>query len=717
MFIFLDLSMFEKILPKISFSAVSTLIATISIYFCGHSLALESQVIYSPHIEVSLVSEDSHLIPGQTHRFALKLQPDEGWHTYWKNPGDTGQPTQLKWDVPKGFIVGEIEWPIPERIEYREVVNFGYHGTKLLPVSLSVPSDIDADIINLKVNASWLVCAEICIPGEATLDISLPVLNSGHIKKTSGVIKNLKKDFPKLIYSDAAYFTNGENIEITLPIDILPDTNLEPEVFIGIDGIVDNKSFAVLDVINENIVISLKPDSYMTTPPSFLPITLVYDKSIAEEFRAYEVSAAYREINSIPSENRILSNSMITQHNIFNIIFLAFLAGIILNAMPCVFPVLSLKIFSLIDNGLQTRKNRYQQGIAYTSGIIFSFILLALILISLKAAGEQIGWGFQLQQPLFIAILVYVVFVLALSMSGFVEFSGSFQNIGNKLIANSSGWRSSFFTGMLATLVATPCTAPFMGVAIAYSLSQSMLVSLIIFSVMGFGLALPFLLVALIPSFSKILPKPGQWMVSLKQFLAFPLYVTVVWLLWVFSKQTSIDSASLLLLGIVTISLSIWFWMLSNSSEKKKIKFLSIIAFFVSIFIALKSTNISDENSITTNLNINDGYEVFSQDLLDHYLKNNEKVFVNMTADWCITCKLNERVALSTRRVKNIFEKNEIRYLVGDWTNSNPLITEYLNKFDREGVPLYTYYTETGDVIVLPQLLTPGIIERSVEFD
>lgn len=709
--------MFGKIYLRVSRVLVFSLLPTFLLGLCGYVFATESDVSFRQHIKLSLVSEDSHLIPGHTHRFALKLEPDKGWHTYWKNPGDTGQPTQLKWDLPKGFVVGDIEWPIPERIEYRGVINYGYYGNTLLPVSLSVPSDFNVDDVNLKVDASWLVCEDICIPGEASLNISLPVLKSHDVINPSPIFEKLKKDIPKLIYSNNAYYTYDENIEISLPADILPETHVEPDIFIGVDGVIDNKSFAVFDVINENIVISLKVDPYIIEPPSFLPITLVYEKTIADDLRAYEVSATYKEITSIPNENRILTSSIISKYHIFNIIFLAFLAGVILNAMPCVLPVLSLKILSLIDNGLQTRKQRYQQGIAYTFGIIFSFLLLALILILLKATGEQIGWGFQLQQPLFIAILVYVVFVLALSMSGFVEFRGSFQNIGNKWILNSSGWRSSFFTGMLATLVATPCTAPFMGIAIAYALSQSTLVSLIIFSVMGFGLALPFLLIALVPSFSNILPKPGQWMVSFKQFLAFPLYVTVVWLLWVFSKQTGIDSTSLLLLGIVIISLSIWLWMLSNSSEKKQIKLLSIAVFFLSIFITLKATDISDKNSITPNVNKSNDYEIFSQDILDHYLRNNERVFVNMTADWCITCKLNERIALSTRRVKDVFNKKEIRYLVGDWTNSDPQITQYLNTFDREGVPLYTYYTENGDIKVLPQLLTPGIIERSVEFD
>ena len=237
--------------------------------------------------------------------------------------------------------------------------------------------------------------------------------------------------------------------------------------------------------------------------------------------------------------------------------------------MPCVFPVLSLKIFSLIDNVNETRQVRYQHALAYTLGIIFSFLLIALILIALKSAGQQIGWGFRLQQPIFIALLAYVIFILALSLSGFFEFGGSFQNIGNKLVTNSTGWTSSFFTGVLATIVATPCTAPFMGVAIAYALSQTILIALIIFIVMGLGLALPFLLISFIPSISQFLPKPGKWMESLKQFLAFPLYITVVWLLWVFAKQTSFDSASLLLLGIVIVAMSIWFWMLSNNYEKK----------------------------------------------------------------------------------------------------------------------------------------------------
>ena len=712
----MDFFMFDKIYTRFLGLFIYCIIIPFFLIISLPSHAIESDVSTHPHISVSLVSEDSHLIKGQTHRIALKLQPDDGWHTYWKNPGDTGQPTTMEWNLPEGFIAGEIDWPIPERIKYRGLVNYGYHGTIFLPVNLSVPSFFDSDNVNIKVHVSWLVCEDICIPGEASLQINLPLSNSKDFNVRTNIFEKFSKDIPKLLYSNEAFYTYQDDIEVYIPKDSLPNLDIEPDVFIGLDGIIDNQSLPVFDLINEKIVINLKSDPYIENLPKFLPLTLVYPSDLEIDPRSFQLSASYEEIIS---SNDGIDNltSTVSNYHIFNVILLAFFAGIILNAMPCVFPVLSLKIFSLIDNVNETRQVRYQHALAYTLGIIFSFLLIALILIALKSAGQQIGWGFQLQQPMFIALLAYVIFILALSLSGFFEFGGSFQNIGNKLVTNSTGWTSSFFTGVLATVVATPCTAPFMGVAIAYALSQTILIALIIFIVMGLGLALPFLLISFIPSISQFLPKPGKWMESLKQFLAFPLYITVVWLLWVFAKQTSFDSASLLLLGIVIVAMSIWFWMLSNNYEKNKLKILSFIIFLIAIFLAISASNNNNKNSDALKVSQNFTYEIFSQELLDKYLENNERVFVNMTADWCLTCKLNERIALSTNRVKNLFKDNQIRYLVGDWTNSDPLITEYLNKFEREGVPLYTYYTNNDEVKILPQLLTPGIIERAVELD
>jgi len=389
--------------------------------------------------------------------------------------------------------------------------------------------------------------------------------------------------------------------------------------------------------------------------------------------------------------------------------------GLILNAMPCVFPLLSLKIVSLVESGNHNSVERRRHGIAYTAGVILSFLLIAGLLIALRFAGEQIGWGFQLQSPWFIAFLVYLLFVLGLSLSGFIELGSSLQNLGSGLgnkERSSSDWRGSFFTGVLATVVATPCTAPFMGTAMGFALGQSAIVALLIFAAMGLGLALPFLLIAFIPFLANALPKPGNWMVRLKEFLAFPIYLTVIWLLWVFSRQTGGDAVALMLVGLVLVALALWIWRQTQFRDDAFIS-RAIAAFILvaAIILALYAASVERNDIVLTdNAAVESDAQEYTPERLQQALDNGEAVFVNMTADWCITCKVNERIALGTNKVKSAFAAQSITYLKGDWTNSDPVITEYLATFSRNGVPLYVYYAPGKTAVVLPQILTPSIV-------
>lgn len=373
-------------------------------------------------------------------------------------------------------------------------------------------------------------------------------------------------------------------------------------------------------------------------------------------------------------------------------LILALAGGAILNLMPCVFPVLSLKALSLLQ---QHEKHPIQHGLSYTAGVVISFISIAALMLSLRSAGEGIGWGFQLQSPIIIAALSYVFFILALNLSGFFEFNISFSGAGQSL-TQGHGLGASFATGVLAALVASPCTAPFMGTALAYALTQPSLIALSIFGALGLGLALPFLLISMAPNLAKILPAPGMWMQSLREFLAFPLYLTVVWLLWIINHQSNSNAVAMVMAGGVAITMGIWAW---KNSPWHKIISLSLFGIALSI---LASPQLSINKSSSENLQ-------FDESQITQAISEGHPVFVNITADWCITCLVNERNTLSSQRVETLFAKKGIVYIKGDWTKPSPTINNYLNKHNRSGVPLYVAYYK-NQVTMLPQILTTDAV-------
>jgi len=698
------------------------------------------------HIKVGLVSEQGYLVAGEAAQLALRLLPDKGWHTYWKNPGDTGLPTRVIWQLPEQFRAGDLEWPVPERIDYQGAVNFGYHGETWLPVSISVPASITSGAINgqgeitLSATAKWLICKDVCIPGKAELSLVLPLLDReldrelNNIPETAShpLFDEARSKIPRLIYTNNAAYAVDEQVDIAVALNELPAFERLPQVFIGSAGIVDNFDQPTIKIIDDQLHISAKKDYYLEEAPELLSVLLVtaaVEKGLAHT-QAIEFTARKKAVLSI-GNNSPIDDAKVTAAasssdspsadtsaapiSILYALLLAVAGGLILNAMPCVFPVLSLKIVSLVESGNHNSIERRRHGIAYTAGVILSFLFIAGLLIALRFAGEQIGWGFQLQSPWFIAFLVYLLFVLGLSLSGFIELGSSLQNLGSGLgnkERSSSDWRGSFFTGVLATVVATPCTAPFMGTAMGFALGQSAVVALLIFAAMGLGLALPFLLIAFIPFLANALPKPGNWMVRLKEFLAFPIYLTVIWLLWVFSRQTGGDAVALMLVGLVLVALALWIWRLTQFRDDAFIS-RAVAAFILvaAIILALYAASVERNDIVLTDTAaVESNAQEYTPERLQQALDNGEAVFVNMTADWCITCKVNERIALGTDKVKNAFAAQSITYLKGDWTNSDPMITEYLATFSRNGVPLYVYYAPGKTAVVLPQILTPSIV-------
>jgi thiol:disulfide interchange protein DsbD len=396
----------------------------------------------------------------------------------------------------------------------------------------------------------------------------------------------------------------------------------------------------------------------------------------------------------------------------------AVLGGLILNLMPCVFPVLSMKVLSLSQISEKSALSAKQHGLAYTAGIILSFLFIASLLIVLKSGGSGIGWGFHLQNPIVILLLAYLFFMIGLNLSGFFEIGNRLMNIGSN--TSQVGLRGSFMTGVLATVVATPCTAPFMAAALGYALVQPAYVALLIFAALGLGLALPYLMISFFPALQKAMPRPGAWMITFKEFLAFPMFATVIWLLWVLSQQIGSNGFFIPLMGILGLSLAVWFLNQSSHTDKVKksillsIGMITLLGSALSTIIAVQSIEMAKERPMPA------FGQTFSEDSLEKALEGNDPVFVEMTAAWCVTCKVNNFTSIDIQQTRDILKKLNISYFIGDWTNYDPTITSYLNKYGRNGVPLYIFYGGRDnnsklrpDPVILPQILTPSLVAET----
>jgi thiol:disulfide interchange protein DsbD len=408
-----------------------------------------------------------------------------------------------------------------------------------------------------------------------------------------------------------------------------------------------------------------------------------------------DLQSAAVEISSQPPEQEGQPDA--ENISLVTVLLFALLGGMILNLMPCVFPILSIKVLSFTTTH-QSIRSRHIHGLVYTAGVVLSFIAIAIVMLALRAAGESIGWGFQLQSPLFVIFLVYLFFVMGLGLSGYLEIGSNLMALG-QLSKSHSGLTSSFMTGVLAAVIASPCTAPFMGPALGFAISQPTYVALLVFAFLGLGMALPFILLAWIPGLSKRLPRPGAWMDTFKQFLAFPLYITAVWLLWVAGRQTSMDVAAAVVTGLVLLVMGLWLWKLSVRPAGK---LLAIAVLGAALAAPIVTVSEDSEES---------DFQAYSPELLAELRASGQPVFINLTADWCITCLVNERVALNSEKVTQLINDQGIVYLKGDWTNNDPQITALLNQFQRSGVPLYLVYPRgSGPAQILPQILSESMI-------
>jgi len=651
------------------------------------------------HADVALLADTSVVAAGEVVWLAVSITPDDGWHTYWRNPGDSGLPTTIAWTMSEGFAAGDIRWPIPHAVPYGPLMNFGYKDKHLLLVPVNVPDDLgNRQRVMFAARVDFLICEEICIPEGTDISLSLPVGDRSVKGVDSEQFIETQKAWPVPAPWAAAYTAEGNGWTLRLAADRL-DAPLR--FFPYAEGVIDAPAVQKIAVKDGYTYLGLARGE--ASPEGPQAGVLVAGQGEAATGYVLTAEPAAFEWPAWPETKQSGQNAADTMSAWMAILY-AFIGGILLNLMPCVFPVLSLKALAVVRAAGETRTHMQREGLAYTTGILVSFLMVAGALLALRAGGEAIGWGFQLQSPTFIAILAMVLFVVGLSLSGLLVLGGRFAGVGQAL-TEKEGSAGAFFTGVLATVVATPCTAPFMAPALGYALVQPPVMALLIFVGLGLGLAFPFLLITYVPALANRLPKPGPWMESFKQFLAFPVYATAIWLVWVLAQQAGANGVALLLAAMLMVVLAVW----CAGRSARLAKMVAILA--IGLAAALVAFAGQQKGTVSASV----GKQTWSKERVASLRAEGKPVFVNFTAAWCVTCIANEQVALSTTEVQQYFADHAIVYLEAGWTQRDAPIAIELAAYGRSGVPLYLYFPVGGEAVILPQLLTPGLIIDRLE--
>ncbi len=711
------------------------------------ALASSGNVVAAPNVHARLESAVLAVGPRQSFLVALVLDLREGWHTYWRNPGDSGQATRLSWTLPAGFQAGPIQWPAPERFVLAPLVNFGYAKQAVYLVRMHAPSALHAGApVSLRARAHWLVCSNVCIPESADLHLDLRAsatagetdpataalfarARAGLPRKTPGPSRASVRN-GRLVLTLGPHF--GAHLGTARSLQFIPYR----------DGVIEYAAPQILTHQGATIRLAMKLGYQPPKAGTIRGILLVNgDHAAAQRALAYAIaprldaSAATTATSSaaagryaataaqpgtpsaspgVPS----LSAAHVATTPFWTLVGLALLGGLVLNLMPCVLPVLSIKAVSLVEQARRHPREVRIKGLAFAAGTVASMLALSLVLLSLRAGGEQIGWGFQLQSPLFVTLMVYLLLLVGLNLSGVFEFGGGLAGLGENL-THGDNLRAAFFTGVLTTLVATPCTAPFMAAAVGAALSQPAPRALAIFAALGIGLCLPLTLVSFAPWMRRMLPKPGAWMDTLKQALAFPMYASAAWLVWVLAQQTSSMGLAAALAGCVLVSLAAWAYRRTKAGRgagKFAAGATAILALLAAIMlpVQLDGAPIAPGAAAASGQAGDLSWVPYDPARIAQLRAAGKPVLVDFTASWCLTCLVNERTVFAEPAVRAIFRDKGVTLVKGDWTNGDPRITKALAAFGRAGVPLYVVYNATPgsrQPVVLPQLLTTRIVE------
>lgn len=685
--------------------------------------------IAAQYATLELLSDRTQIAPGESFTLAVHVELEPDWHLYWKNPGASGLPLELDWKLPEGLSADEIEWPTPTRIPLAGLMSYGYKEA----VTYLIPFQADASLqpgqtLRIRAEAFWLICKEICLPGDATLAIELAVGESSVTSPAAERIAAARAQLPaqELPLVTAVEFDAAQG---TLQLQLAAD-----EAALG-DGlyfypaaadVIDPNAEQVLEQAETGVVLlRLRPEPVFLASPLDRLVGVLQSGEQSWELDlpivAAAAAAAVVEPRIIQSEAPGLEQRLLNL-GLPGFLALAFLGGLILNVMPCVLPVLSLKVFSLLKHSGQSKRHALAHGLAYTLGVVASFLVLAGSLYALRAVGERIGWGFQLQNPNFVVVLAVIFFLFGLNLMGVFEVGTRLVGADGKA-AQRNDVLGSFGMGVLAAVVGAPCMGPLVASVSGIAVQASLATGLLIFGVMGLGLAAPFLLLSVFPKLVAYLPKPGLWMESLKQFMGFLLMGAVVFLALVVGRQGGVDAVIVILSVLLAVAFAAWIygrWSVPVKPKRTQRIALLISAgiLIVASFYGIQATTAaygSYQRALSTEVSTDGAWSAWTSERVESELAAGNPVFVDFTASWCLICQVNKKVALGTEATRELFESYGIVTLEADWTSRDPQITDALERFGRSGVPLYLLYTPKGEVTVLPQSLTNGVVREAVE--
>jgi thiol:disulfide interchange protein len=690
----------------------------------------------APHVHVRLLVPQG-LNRGEPADAGLYFKLEPGWHIYWKNAGDAGEPPRIQWTLPEGITAGAIQFPAPSRLPLGPLMDFGYENEVLFPLTLNVAKTAKPGPAILHAKVDWLVCRATCIPGKAELEASRDVYDrpgkSVLLAADAEVFNRFVARLPKILPANdkAVFQPTKDGFRLSVETG---QTETQASFFPSDENILDNPAPQKLAPTAKGLILDLKKDANLAANPAQLKGVLELSGGRAFELAAQPgkvtdqllASAAPQPITAAATPSGATGGAPtslskaptgakpISLSELLRVSGLAFLGGLILNLMPCVFPVLFLKGLALVHSGHKQLHKLRAHGLVYTAGILVSFWVLVAVLLGLRAAGATLGWGFQFQSPIFLELMAGLLFFLGLSLAGQFEIGLSLTSAGGAL-ASKHGYTGSFFTGVLAVIVATPCTAPFMGAAIGYALAQPAAVTFAVFTALALGLAAPYFALTLHPAWTRLLPKPGPWMEVLRQAISVPIFITVIWLAWVLAQAYGAAVLAALLASFLLLAIAGWLlgrWPFKRwSTVVAALILLCVIV--MGVFAPAKLAVASETSTVPETSGL---WQPWSQAALSRSLAAGQPVFVDFTAKWCLSCQVNERVALSQPEVEQAFQARNVVLMRADWTRHDEAITQALTALGRSGVPAYALYTPgQSEPVLLPEVLTPGIVTDALD--
>ena len=709
----------------------------IAIFIVCHPVT--SAPFRTDHLAVELVAERTGLVPGETNTVAVRMEMDDHWHTYWENPGDSGLAAQIDWTLPEGVTAGPIQWPAPQWIELFGLVSYAYEGEIFLLVDLEVADQLaSTESVKLSAQVDFLICKEACIPGAAAVSLQLPVAHAFENSKWKSDFDASRNAQPqKILDWDMKVVDNGNSFALTVAAPKGKDFAGRDVVYFSRDGwVAPSKPRTSLA---EDRILTLvlpkteyEPDTDKNRFQGVLTSSIPWDE--AGEFSILEVNLPFSENDTVatwvagvagnPEGTSVAFVEEGEPSSLLAILGFAFLGGMLLNLMPCVFPVLSIKVLDFVQRAGEDSLKIKAHGSVFTFGVLISFWVLAAAFLGLRAAGEEIGWGFHMQSPGFVAIITSILFLFGLNLSGVFEIGEAVTGTGSQL-QTKPGYSGSFFSGVLATLVATPCTAPFLGTAVGAIAAMSSIEAFLTFTAIALGVSAPYLFLSFFPALIQRMPRPGAWMETFKKALAFLLYASAVWLAWVFGSQVGVTGMALLLMALVLLGVGAWVYgNWGNLIKKRQTRLIAfcvtLIFMFLSGYLQFFAAGLSGPAAVSSaDLSSADypgiTWDNYSAESVASFTSNGKTVYVDFTATWCLTCQVNKKVAFGNDQVIQYFEDNGIVALKGDWTKRDPLITRELQRFGRNGVPTNVIYRPDGSSHLLPEVLTPGIVLEALK--